>query len=63
MVAQFEQLIGAAGDVRELEYISALHQTDMSQVRKDASIKGMYGCNLLVLTILLCIIILADDTA
>jgi acetone carboxylase gamma subunit len=40
MSAPFEQLVGAAGDVRELEYISALHQTDTDQVRNDASIKG-----------------------
>ena len=41
MTGTFEQLVGAAGDVRELEYISALHQTDTNQVRKDASIRGM----------------------
>ena len=40
MSAAFEQLIGAAGDVRELEYISALHQTTTEEVRRDASIKG-----------------------
>jgi hypothetical protein len=42
-VYSFEQLVGAAGDVKELEYISALHQTDPTEVRKDGSIKGMYG--------------------
>ena len=40
MLAKFERLVGAAGDVKELEYISALHQTDTDEVRKDASIKG-----------------------
>jgi hypothetical protein len=43
--SSFEQLVGAAGDVKELEYISALHQTDPREVRKDGSIKGMYGRN------------------
>ena len=45
MLAAFEKLVGAAGDVRELEYISALHQTDPTEVRKDASIKGTNGNN------------------
>jgi hypothetical protein len=40
MVATFDQLVGAAGDVKELEYISALHQTDVEEVRMDASITG-----------------------
>ena len=40
MLASFEKLVGAAGDVRELEYVSALHQTDSTEVRKDASIKA-----------------------
>jgi hypothetical protein len=39
-VGPFEQLIGAAGDVKELEYISALHQTDCDQLRRDCSIKA-----------------------
>jgi len=39
MAAPFEALTGAAGDVKELEYISALHQTG-AEVRRDASIKG-----------------------
>jgi hypothetical protein len=43
MSAAFEQLVGAAADVRELEYISALHQTDQDHVRRDASIKGTCG--------------------
>jgi hypothetical protein len=37
----FELLVGAPGDVKELEYISSLHQTDVTEVRKDASIKGI----------------------
>ncbi|CAB9504800.1 expressed unknown protein [Seminavis robusta] len=40
MAASFEQLVGAAADVRELEYVSALHQTDLEEVRKDASIRA-----------------------
>jgi len=39
MAATFEALTGAAGDVKELEYISALHQT-REEVRRDASIRG-----------------------
>lgn len=39
-LAPFDQLIGAPGDVMELEYISALHQTDVNEVRKDGSIRG-----------------------
>lgn len=39
----FEQLQGAAGDVKELEYISALHQTDLKQVRQDCSIYGKFS--------------------
>jgi len=37
----FKRPVGAAADVKELEYISALHQTDMTRVRKDASIKDV----------------------
>lgn len=33
---------GAHADVKELEYISALHQTGRSELRKDGSILGMY---------------------
>ena len=40
MAASFDQVIGAAADVKELEYISALHQTTTDEVRRDASIKG-----------------------
>ena len=41
MVAPFEQLVGAAGDLRELEYISVLMQTGVN-VRQDCSIRGGY---------------------
>ncbi|CAB9521768.1 unknown protein [Seminavis robusta] len=37
-MSSFPQLVGAAGDVRELEYVSALFQTDQREVRTDASI-------------------------
>ncbi|CAB9514932.1 expressed unknown protein [Seminavis robusta] len=40
MSASFEQLLGAAADVRELEYVAALHQTDQTRVRNDGSIKA-----------------------
>lgn len=40
MSSPFDQQIGADGDVRELEYISALHQTTTEEVRRDASIKA-----------------------
>ena len=40
MITPFELLVGAAGDVRELEYISALMQTDVN-VRQDCSLRGM----------------------
>jgi len=36
---EFFRPIGAASDVKELEYISALHQTVMPNIRVDASIK------------------------
>jgi hypothetical protein len=38
----FARPVGAAADVKELEYISALHQTGDS-VRLDGSIKGTLG--------------------
>jgi hypothetical protein len=40
MTIVFDRNVGAAADVKELEYISALHQTDPSGVRTDGSIKG-----------------------
>jgi hypothetical protein len=36
----FERHVGAAADAKELEYISALHQTDPEGVRTDGSIQG-----------------------
>ncbi len=38
MVA-FERPVGASADVKELEYVSSLHQT-AEKVRTDGSIKG-----------------------
>ena len=40
MLIKFEQPIGPVGDVNELEYISALHQSDKTEIRRDASIRG-----------------------
>jgi hypothetical protein len=40
MPIYFDRPVGALADVKELEYISALHQTDASGVREDGSIKG-----------------------
>ena len=40
VLSHFEMLRGAAGDVKELEYISCLHQTDPDEVRQDGSIRG-----------------------
>ena len=40
LLAPFDQLVGAAGDVKELEYISSLLQTDVEQLRLDGSIQG-----------------------
>ena len=37
----FQRPIGASADVMELEYIAALHQTDMGELRKDGSIKAI----------------------
>lgn len=39
MPIRFERPVGAHLDLRELEYISALHQTD-AEVRTDASVTG-----------------------
>ena len=36
----FERPIGSTGDVLELEYVSALLQTDPFHLRKDGSIRG-----------------------
>jgi len=37
----FNRPVGAAVDVRELEYISALHQTDLPRLRRDGTIKAI----------------------
>lgn len=40
----FDRPIGAPGDIAELEYIAALHQTDVpGGIRKDGSIQGEYN--------------------
>ena len=39
MLTAFELLVGAAGDVRELEYISTLMQTGID-LRQECSVKG-----------------------
>jgi len=41
MTIGFLRPVGAAADVAELEYISALHQTDMPHLRMDGSIKDI----------------------
>ena len=39
--SSFDRPIGAPADVAELDYISALHQTDVQGgIRKDGSIQG-----------------------
>jgi len=43
----FDRPIGAAADVSELEYLSALHQTDMKGIRPDASIQAIDVVNFL----------------
>jgi hypothetical protein len=40
MTILFDRPVGASADVKELEYISALHQTDPAGVREDGSIMG-----------------------
>jgi hypothetical protein len=40
MTLGFRRPIGSAADVKELEYISAIHQTDLQEVRSDGSIDG-----------------------
>jgi hypothetical protein len=40
MTIQFEHPVGAHADVKELEYISALHQTTAEKVRSDGSIQA-----------------------
>ena len=41
MTIGFLRPVGAAADIAELEYISALHQTDMPHLRMDGSIKDI----------------------
>lgn len=40
MTIGFDRPSGAAADVKELEYVSAIHQTDLKELRKDGSITG-----------------------
>ena len=40
MTIQFDRPVGATADIKELEYLSALHQTCMPDLRQDASIDG-----------------------
>ena len=42
MSFKFQRPVGAAADVKELEYICALHQTDPTKIRQDGSIYGKY---------------------
>lgn len=43
MFGGFERPIGAVADMRELEYVSVLHQTALPDVRSDATVSGMYN--------------------
>lgn len=41
MTSTFDRPVGAVADVVELDYVSALHQTDVTNgVRKEGSIQG-----------------------
>ena len=40
MTIQFDRPIGTPADLKELEYLSALHQTCFPKLRQDASIDG-----------------------
>jgi hypothetical protein len=42
MTGTFDRPVGAESDVKELEYISFLHQSTSADVRTDCSIKGMF---------------------
>lgn len=43
MSFEFERPIGAPADLAELDYVSALHQTDVQGgIRKDGSIQGEF---------------------
>eukprot|EP00804_Cyclotella_cryptica_P013395 CCRYP_005153-RC/>CCRYP_005153-RC protein AED:0.37 eAED:0.37 QI:231/1/1/1/1/0.91/12/2182/791 len=41
MGAKYSKPCGAIADVKELEYISALHQTEFNELRKDGSIRAI----------------------
>jgi hypothetical protein len=40
MAIGFLRPVGASSDVKELEYVTAIHQTDLKGVRADGSIRG-----------------------
>lgn len=40
MLIKFEKPAGPVADVNELEYVSALHQSDKNEIRRDGSIRG-----------------------
>lgn len=42
MAASFERPVGCHADIKELEYLSALAQTGLPSLRKDASLHGKY---------------------
>ena len=43
MTITFDRPIGTAADLKELEYLSALHQTCLPVLRRDGSIDGEQG--------------------
>jgi hypothetical protein len=47
---RFQRPTGASADVSELEFVSALHQTDMAGVRPDGSIQGAFKSSQFVLS-------------
>ena len=42
MGGKYSRPVGASADVKELEYISALHQTGRTKLRRDGSIRGAF---------------------
>ena len=44
---QFERPIGAPADVKELEYIAALHQTNEEEIRTNGMVHGTYNMQVL----------------
>jgi hypothetical protein len=42
MAVSFERPVGCHADIRELEYLSALAQTAMPSLRKNASLHGEF---------------------